>query len=373
MEKEINLFYPHVPEVARNAARKVLDGKWIGQGPLVDKFEEIWTDKFAFPNKSIAVGSGTDALHLSYILAGIKPGDEVVCPVFTCTATNEPLLYMGAKPVFADIKENNLNIDPKDVERKITDKTKAIVCVDYGGLPCDLDELQTIAIKHNIPLIEDAAQAHGAIYKRRYIGSIADFTTFSFQAIKIITTCDGGMLTIKDPELEEKAKRIRWFGIDRKAKQEDRWKNDITEVGYKYQMTDFSAAMGLGAMSEIDKTLTHHRELFETYRECLKDIPEVDFIGDDAEHQSSCWLSTIMCEYRDNLKDELKDKGIESNQVHYRNDIYTIFGGRVNDCPNMDKAESKYLVLPMHYGLNTKDIKRVCRVIDNFYKELNFL
>ncbi len=280
-----------------------------------------------------------------------------------CTATNEPLLYQKAKIVFADIKKDSLNIDPEDVARKITPNTKAIVCVDYGGLPVDLDELMAIADKWHIPLIEDAAQAQGAKYDGKWVGSIADYTTFSFQAIKIITTCDGGMLTIKDPSLEDKAKRIRWFGIDRKAKMADRWLNDITEIGYKYQMTDFAAAMGIEAVKEIDTTLAHHRELFEAYREGLKDIPGITFIGDDEKHQSSCWLCTVLVENRDALKAKLAENNVESNPVHYRNDMYTIFGGRVKDCPNMDALESKYLVLPMHYYVTVDQVKRICGII----------
>ena len=360
---KIVLFYPHIPEKAKDDARKVLDTRFIGQGPLVDKFEEVWEEKVSNPCKSVAVGSGTDALHLAYILAGISPGDKVLTPVFTCSATNTALLYQRAKPVFVDTKSNSLNIDPADIKRKINWDTKAIVVVHYGGLPCDMDEIQAIADEWAIPVIEDAAQAHGAKYKGFKIGSLSDFTCFSFQAIKIITTCDGGMLTIRNHDLVDKAKRIRWFGIDRKAKLEDRWKNDISEVGYKYQMTDFSASMGLAAMDELDQTLSHHRDLFETYREELNHIPGITFIGDNKDHQSSCWLCTVLVERRDDLKRKLAEAGIESNQVHYRNDQYTVFGGRVHDCPNMDKLESKYLVLPMHYFLKREDIQYICDTI----------
>jgi len=363
MDKKIVLFYPHVPDKARNMARNVLDTRWIGQGPKVDEFEQVWEKKISSPHKAIAVGAGTDALHLAYILAGVGFGDEVVTPVFTCTATNTPILYQKAKPVFADIKGYSLNVDPESVRKHMTKKTKAIVCVDYGGLPADLDELQAIADQWHVPLIEDAAQAHGATYKGKYVGSISDFTCFSFQAIKIITTCDGGMLTIKNLELEDKAKRIRWFGIDRKAKMEDRWLNDITEVGYKYQMTDFAAAMGLAAMCELDTTLLHHRMLFETYRKELISIPGITFIGDSVERRSSCWLCTVLVERREDLRKKLSEAGVESNCVHYRNDMYTVFGGRVKDCPNMDKLESKYLVLPMHYGLSVMDIQDICKII----------
>lgn len=361
--EKIGLFHPYIPEVAKDRARKTLDMKFIGQGPQVDEFELLWQEKISNPHKCVAVGSGTDALHLAYIMADIKEGDEVITPLFTCSATTTPLLYQGAKPVFADTNPDNLNISVEDVKRKITDKTKAIICVDYGGLPADLDELQALADERGIAFIEDGAQSQGAVYKGKMVGSIADYTAVSFQAIKLITTVDGGMLSYKNPEAEDKLKRIRWFGIDRKAKLEDRWKNDIWEVGYKYQMTDVSAGMGIEALKIFDQTLAHHRELFETYREGLKDVPGIIFIGDDEDHRSSCWLSTVLVEGRDVLKTKLAEHGIESNQVHYRNDQYTVFGGRVNDCPNMDMLESKYLVLPMHYHLQKEDIEYICDTI----------
>jgi dTDP-4-amino-4,6-dideoxygalactose transaminase len=361
--KKIVLFYPYVPEAAKEAARRVLDTRWIGQGPLVDQFEEAWQREISHPHTAVAVGSGTDALHLAYILAEIGPGDEVITPVFTCTATTTPILYQGAKPIFADIKPDSLNIDPESVRSLVSERTKAIVCVDYGGLPADLDELRSIAEEIGVPLIEDAAQAQGATYKGQKIGRIADFTCFSFQAIKLITTGDGGMLTLKDRSLEDKAKRIRWFGIDRKAKLEDRWKNDITEVGYKYQMTDIAAAMGLEALSLFPETLARHRELFEAYRLGLKNIPGIMFIDDDEDRRSSCWLCTVLVEKREDLRRKLAERGVESNQVHYRNDLYSVFGGRVDHCPNMDALEDKYLVLPMHYHLSVEDIEYICSVI----------
>lgn len=357
--KKINLFHPYVPVTARDAARAVLDTRWIGQGPRVDEFEEIWQDKFD-SYESVAVGSGTDALHLAYILAGVQPGDEVISPVFSCAATNMPLLYIGAKPVFADINKDNLNMSIESVRSLISDKTKAIACVDYGGLPADLDGLMSFGL----PLIEDSAQAHGAEYKGKKVGGIADFTAFSFQAIKLITTCDGGMLTIKEASLVDKARRIRWFGIDRKAKLNDKWENDIREIGYKYQMTDVAAAMGIEALKIFDKTQSHQREMFMTYKERLGKISGINFIGDTEDSKSSCWLATVIAEDRDGLKEKLAENEIESNQVHYRNDLYTIFGSKVDHCPNMDALEKKYLVLPMHYHLSLEDINRVCDVIE---------
>ena len=356
LTKKIVLFHPHVSRGAIEAVKKILNGRWIGQGPKVDEFEKLWKEKISSPHAAVAVGSGTDALHLAYILAGVREGDEVITPVFTCTATNIPLLYQRAKIVFADVKKDSLLVDPEDIARKITSRTKAIVVVHYGGTPCDMDEIQAIAKKHNVPVIEDAAQAHGSVYKNKKIGSISDFTCFSFQAIKLISTADGGMLTVKNPELVDKAKRIRWLGIDRDAKLKRKRNDDITEVGYKYQMTDVAAGMGIGALKEFDTTLEHHQKLADTYRKELEGVPGVAYVGGP-------WLCTILTEKRKEIQKKLAEKGIESDLVHYRNDQYSVFGGRTNICPNMDSLEDKYLVLPQHYHLTVKDIKYICGVI----------
>lgn len=363
MKKPITLFHPYIPEKAKKRARKTLGTRWVGQGPQVDEFEKDFEKKISHGHKAIAVNSGTSALHLSYILAGIKDGDEIITPVFSCSATHTPLLYQRAKIIFADIQPDTLNINPKHVKELMNEKVKAIVCTHYGGLPCDMDELGAIARKWNVPIIEDAAQAICASYKGKNVGNISEFTAFSFQAIKILTTVDGGMMTIKDPHLEEKAKRIRWFGIDREAKFDDRWKKDIWEVGYKYQMTDISAALGIEGLKQLNKTLRHHRGKFELYKEELAGISGIKFIGEKGDRKSSCWLATAVVERRDDLKKKLKEHNIESDPVHYRCDRYTVFGGRVDNCPNMDSLEDKYLILPMHYYVTQSDITRICRII----------
>ena len=364
--ENIVLFYPHVSELAKSSVIETLNSRWIGQGPKVKLFEDNFSQKFGSNFPAIAVGSGTDALHLSYMLAGLKPGDEVIAPLFTCTATNIPFLYMGVKIKFADIDINTMNMDIKHIRELMSDKVKAIICVHYGGLPCDMDELQSIADEWGIPIIEDAAHAVGAKYKGTNIGSISDFTMFSFQAIKHITTGDGGMLIIKDKELVDKAERIRWFGIDRKSKQAGIWENDITEVGYKYQMTDIAAAMGISALFEFDEQSKIRKVLFRTYEEELVDCERLRVVGSgfkDREH--AAWLFTVIVEDRYKLQEKLRDNNIESNQVHFRNDRYSIFKefteGKV--FPNMDIVEDNYLVLPLHTKMTVEDVKKVCRVI----------
>lgn len=362
----IVLFHPHIAKNGNTYVSDTLASRWIGQGPKVEKFEQMFSEMFS-PNYSpVSVGSGTDALHLSYILAGLQPGDEVIVPVFTCTATNIPFLYMGVKVIFADIQEHTLNIDPSHVEQLINERTKAIVCVHYGGLPCDMDELANIANKWGIPIIEDAAHALGAKYKGRHVGSISDFTMFSFQAIKHITTGDGGMVLLRDPQLREKAMRIRWFGIDRGDKQKGVWENDIREIGYKYQMTDISAALGIAALEEFDEILEKRQTLFNIYESKLAGIPGVKFIGGgftDREH--AAWLSTIVVENRYDLQKKLRSVNIESNQVHFRNDRYSIFCNEKLQLPVMDKLEDKYLVLPLHTKMSIEDVDYISEVISS--------
>jgi dTDP-4-amino-4,6-dideoxygalactose transaminase len=363
-DDNIVLFHPHVPESAIAEVADTLRSRWIGQGPKVDKFERMFEERLSKPHAALAVGSGTDALHLAYVLAGIGEGDEVITPVFTCTATNIPLLYQRAKIRFADIQRDTLNIDVGHMRALISEKTKALVCVHYGGLPCDMDEISALGREYGIPVIEDAAQAMGATYHDRPIGAISDFTTFSFQAIKHITTGDGGMLTIKDKALLEKGKRIRWFGIDRSAKQMGNWENDIKEIGYKYQMTDIGAAIAIASMREFDVTLAHRQALLRLYIEGLAGVDGIRVIGADyKDRQHAAWICTVIVERRTDLQRKLRAGRIESNQVHYRNDRYSIFGSRCDDVPNMDSLENKYLVLPLHSKMNEDDVRRICGII----------
>ena len=363
-EGTVVLFHPHVPEAAISGVVDTLRTRWIGQGPKVDEFEKRFAARFSNGNPCLAVGSGTDALHLAYILADLKPGDEVVVPVFTCTATNIPFLYMGVKVVFADVQPDTLNIDVEHVAKLVNERTRAIICVHYGGLPCDMAELGAIAKKWSIPVIEDAAHALGATYRGQSIGAISEFTMYSFQAIKHITTGDGGLLTFKDQSLTELGKRVRWFGIDRSAKQKGIWENDIREVGYKYQMTDISAAMGLAGLAEFEMILGHRRHLLKMYEAGLTGVLGIKLIGlDRTDREHAAWLCTALVDRRRDLQVKLLEHKIESNQVHYRNDRYSIFGGRRSDLPNMDSIEDRYLVLPLHTKVRPQDVERVCDVI----------
>lgn len=359
----IVLFYPHIPKSANKAVNKTLNSRWIGEGPKVKLFEKKFKKKFNLKKECLAVGSGTDALHLAYILSGIKKNDEVLVPLFTCTATNIPLLYIGAKIVFVDIDKNTLNICVKDLEKKITRNTKAIVVVHYGGIPCDMDKIIFLAKKFGLKVIEDFAHALGSKFQGKYIGNVnANFTVFSFQSIKHLTTGDGGML-ILDKKYIKKARRLRWFGIDREKKQKGIWENDIKEVGYKYQMTDISAAIGLCGLGEYDRTLKLRRKLYERYIKNLILFKKIQIADDFCEKKFVApWLFTVFVNRRDKLIKKLRLNNIKSGQTHYRNDRYSIFKTR-KKFKNMDLVDKKYLILPLHTKMKVKDVDKICDVI----------
>ena len=362
----VPLFYPHIPKNSIKSLKKVLSGRWIGQGPLVDDFEKKFEKKFTNKLPCIAVGSGTDALHLAYLLAGIKKNDEIICPVFTCTATNIPLLYIGAKIKFADIDPDTLNISIDHVKKLITKKTKAIVFVNYGGLPCNLKELNIIAKKNNIKLIQDAAQSLGSTYNKKPITEYSDFTIFSFQAIKHISSGDGGLLCIKDKNLKKKAYRMRWFGIDRLKKQGGTWENDIKEIGYKYQMTDLGASILLESLKEFNKISSYRKKIFNIYLEELKNNKFIKIINQTGKFTHSAWLFTILTDKKDHLQKKLRLAKIESNQVHFRNDRYSIFKKFIKNknFPNMNFVEKKYLVLPIHTKMTISDAHYVANTVN---------
>ena len=364
---KVPLFYPNIPKKAIANLTAVLSGRWIGQGPGVDSFESEFAKTYDSHDKSfIAVSSGTAALHLAYLLADIGAEDDVLCPVFTCTATNLALIYVGANLHFYDVAPGSLNASIQDIESQITSKTKAIVTVDYGGVPNDYIALRKLANKHNIKIIADLAHCLDGSIDGQSILSYVDFAIYSFQAIKTLTTADGGMLVCPE-NLEEKAKRLRWFGIDRSEKQKGTWENDIFEIGYKYQMTDIAAAIGLAGLEELQQTLRHRRYLLETYQAKMKlkglnallevDVPSsIDFTP---------WLATYICsDNRIAIMNNLRDQGIESGQVHYRNDRYSIFSNWANkEFPNMNEIEDHYLVLPLHTKMTEDDVNRIVEVI----------
>lgn len=377
----INLFYPTLnKERILENINEVLNSKIIGEGEKVREFEqkigEFLADIYSsFSYKTVALDSCTAAIHLALILAKVQRGDEVITPVLSCTATTHPILWIGAKPVFTDIQKDTLNIDPKDIEKKITDKTKVIIVMHNGGLSCDMGEIMKIAKKHNLKVIEDAAQGFGGEYWGQKLGTIGDYGCFSFQAIKTLTTGDGGMLICKSEEDYQRAKKLRWYDIDR-ARQKQRSSLvpskfsqfdqravtfDIEEAGYKYTMNNITASMGLANLERIYEFLNTRKTIAEIYRKELKDISDITLLRNDIGHAN--WLFQILVKNREQFQRALGKEGIETNMVQVRNDIYKAFGGERQDLPNMNELENSYVSLPLHCDLTINNISMICQII----------
>lgn len=371
-DKGVPLFYPHIPKNAIKYLTRSLSTRWIGQGPMVDKFETIFEKKFSIKGRAVSVNSGTAALHLAYILSGVDENSEVICPVFTCTATNLPILYQKAKPIFFDINKENLNANILEIEKLITPKTKALCVVDYGGVPNDYAKLRDLCDKNDLKLIADCAHCLDGRYAGKPITEYADFTIYSFQAIKTITSGDGGMLVTRDKEIAEKAKRIRWFGINRVDKQKGIWENDVAELGYKYHMNDLSACIGLASLEEFEYIQSHRRSLGKHYLSELGELSENIIEKSLILDQFTPWLITIDTKgYRVELMKYLRSEGIESAQVHYRNDRYSVFKPFINRVfPNMDAIENNYLVLPLHTKVSKDQVTRICNLVKSFYTNI---
>lgn len=349
--KQIKLFKPYISRKARKYVAKVLKGSQIAEGPMVKKFEEAFAKSVRLNAADcVAVNSGTAALELAYEMAGIVAGDEVITPVLTCTATNLPLLHRGATIVFADI-DRYLLLDPDDVKKRITEKTKAIVFVDFGGATrTNLKAIMQIAEEHKLKVIQDSAQSYGPFFR-----PMGDFVCMSFQAIKTLTTGDGGMLICKDAMVARQARMLRWFGIDREAKQR-LGDVDVYFPGYKYHMNDIAAAIGLGNIESIAKPIRQRNRLAWAYQSSL--LPILPYP----------WLAILIHDKALEIGAFLKENGIDTGQHHYRNDKYTVFGGKRSDLPMMDSMEDKYLLLPFHHDVTAGDVVKICILIQTFLK-----
>lgn len=358
----IKLFKPYIPKDVREAVYDILGEETITQGPKVEEFEKAYCRLFGVPS-AVSVNSGTSALELAYELIDLKPGDEVITTPLTCTATNLPLKRLRVKIVWADILKDTLCIDPEDVKRKVTERTKAVVHVHLGGVESKLKHVfaDDQGIPRRIPVVADAAQALGIFN--------GDFVCNSFQAIKHLTTVDGGMLVCSDPEMDRKARLLRWFGIDRNKKmpnnpmsyKDRKMTYDIEMAGSKRHMNDVTATMGLVGFNHFMDHCRHRMNLFMLYKEGLEGVPGISLVGRNSEN--ACWLATVLVDRRDDFARMLFEADIDCHVVQTRNDTYSIFGGKRADLPVMNEVENQYLSIPIGMHVSEDDVHYICDVI----------
>lgn len=342
----MEFFDTTITEKAKEYAMDVLNSGYLSEGDWVKEFENVLAEKFDY-TYGVAVNSGTSALHLALTLAGIGQGDEVILPAQTFVATGLAILYCGGTPVFADIEmDGNISID--SVSKKITNKTKAVIAVAWGGLSPDLEGLHKICRDLHIKLIVDNAHALGA--KVQY----EDYSCFSFQAIKQLTTGDGGLLVCKSHRHYVDVKQMRWFGIDKEWDAPDstgeRYYN-LHRLGYKYHMNNLAAAIGLGNLDYFDYRQVWVDSIAEYYDEYLPDYRTY-------RKESTNWLYTIIVEKRNDFIRAMKDRGVPTSVVHVGIDRNDIFGGK-QDLPMQRYWDGHHVCLPIHSKLEFDDVVKV--------------
>lgn len=339
------------------AVEEVLRSDFLTTGPKVAEFEKKVAE-YVGAKYAVAIANGTAALHAACFAAGIKEGDEVITTPMTFAASSNCVLYCGATPVFADIDPDTYNISPKEIEKKITSRTKAIIPVHYTGQPCEMDEIMAIAKKHNLIVIQDGAHALGADYKGKKIGSLGDMTTFSFHPVKHITTGEGGMIVTDDEKLYKRLVLFRSHGITRDEtmllKNEGGWYYEQLDLGYNYRITDIQCALGISQLNRLEQFVARRRELVQRYQQAFEGMDELITPYEKEGCNSSWHLYVIQVNDRKNVFNRLRNAGIGVN-VHYipvyKHPYYQKNGYHDVVCENAEKLYEHIISLPLYPDL----------------------
>jgi dTDP-4-amino-4,6-dideoxygalactose transaminase len=373
MSYKIPLFELNFDEAEEKALIKTLRSQWISTGPKTDEFENKFS-KMLNVKHSVALSNCTVALHLAMKLIGIKEGDEVICPSLTFVATVNAIKYVNAKPVFADIRSyDDLTIDPVDIEKKITNKTKAIVVMHYGGFSCDMDIIMQLARKHKLKVIEDACHGPLSEYKGQKLGTIGDIGCFSFFSNKNISTGEGGMLVTNNSEYFEKTKLLRSHGMTSLSYERAKGHStgyDVIELGYNYRMDDIRASIGIVQLEKLENDLYKRAEVRNYYIENLSQIdgviiPFKEYKGFTSNYIFPIVLKDSTVEKRDNFRNKLADAGIQTS-VHYPAvHKFSIYQDTNTLLPKTEYIADNEITLPMYSSLGKEKIQYIVKTIND--------
>jgi perosamine synthetase len=363
-----------VSEVDIRAVVEVLRSDWLTTGPKVREFEEQVAE-YVGAREAVAVNSGTAALHVAAFAAAIGPDDEVITTPLTFAASANCVLYLGGRPVFADVCPDTLNIDPKDVARKVTSKTKAIIAVDFTGQPCDYQAIRALAKQHNLMVIEDAAHALGAEFNGQRVGTLNELTAFSFHPVKHVTTGEGGMVTTNDSDLAKRMRAFRTHGITadfRQRAEAGSWVYEMVALGYNYRLPDINCALGLAQINKLDGWLARRREIAARYTDAFAQMPEVNVPRvlprtNPAWHLYAIELDLAQLEVgRKKVFTALRAENIGVN-VHYIpvywHPYYQKLGYEKGLCPTAEAAYERLISLPMFPAMMDEDVEDVITAI----------
>lgn len=353
------------------AVVEALRSDWLTTGPKVTEFESAFAS-FVGAREAVAVSNGTAALHAAMHAIGIGPGDEVIVTPMTFAASANCVVYCGGTPVFADVSPDTLLIDPMEVVKKITPATKAIVAVDYAGHPCDYDTLQEIADEHNLFIVDDACHAVGGAYKGRFVGSLADLSTFSLHPVKHFTTGEGGLITTDDSDLAQKMRVFRNHGITtdhRQRETQGSWIYEMVELGYNYRLTDFQCALGLSQLAKVPGWVKQRQEIARMYDHILDNFESIRplAVRDDVSHGYHLYMVRLNLELlltdRAEIFGALRAEGVGVNvhyiPVHLHPFYRETFGTKLGDCPVAERAYNELLTLPIFPQMTSEDVEDV--------------
>ncbi|MBN1800514.1 MAG: UDP-4-amino-4,6-dideoxy-N-acetyl-beta-L-altrosamine transaminase [Candidatus Lokiarchaeota archaeon] len=366
-----------IDEAEINEVIEVLKSNWITTGPKMRLFEENFKE-FRGSKHAVAVNSGTAALHVAASSIEINPGDEVITTPLTFVASANCVVYRGGTPVLADINKESYNIDPKEIRKKITPKTKAIIPVHFTGQPCEMDEILEIAEDHDLKIIEDAAHAIDAEYKGKKIGNISDMTIFSFHPVKNITTAEGGMVTTNDDDLYERLLMYRTHGITRDAEKRfgksGGYEYDMQYLGYRYNLSELHAALGIHQLKKLDSFQRRRREIVKIYDRELQSINEITipYRIPDIKHSWHLYVIQIDTQNlkvdRDHIFNALREENIGVNvhyiPVHYHSFYQKNFGYKIGMLPNVEWLFPRILSIPIFPKMNDEDVYDVINAIE---------
>jgi perosamine synthetase len=346
---------PFIGDEEIKEVEAVLKSGFIAQGPKVTEFEGKFAD-YIGTEHAIATSSGTTALHVALLCAGIGEGDEVITTPFSFAATANSVLYVGAKPVFVDIDPKTYNINQEKIEEAITDKTKAVMPVHLYGQPADMDPICKMAEDHGLKVIEDAAQAHGAIYHGRKVGSIGDMACFSFYPTKNITTSEGGIITTNNGAFDKDARALRAHG------ESERYEHVI--LGYNFRMTDIAAAIGVVQLKRLEGFNEKRIENAEYLTEHINTIEGIEppYVAENVKHVFHQYTVRVKNGKRDELREFLNNEGIGTG-IHYpipiyKQKLYENLGYTAN-CPEAEKAADEVLSIPVNPALSAEDLGKI--------------
>lgn len=355
----------------------VLKSDFLTTGPKIAEFEQTVAD-YVGAKYAVAISNGTSALHAACFAAGIGPGDEVITTPLTFAASANCVLYCGGTPVFADVDPKTYNIDPEDIRRKITDRTKAIIAVHLAGQPCDMDAIHSIAREHGLIVIEDGAHALGSVYKGKKVGSLSDMTTFSFHPVKPITTGEGGMIVTDNEEFYKKMALFRSHGITRDdsmmTRNDGPWFYQQFDLGYNYRITDIQCALGCSQMKKLDRFLARRKEIVVRYNEAFADCDNIITPYQLSDTESGWHLYIVQVKNCDRRQvfEAMREKGIGVN-VHYipvyMHPYYQEHGYENVHCANAEEIYSHIISLPLYPGLTSEQQDYVIDTLKSLCEE----